>query len=192
MKYHDIQNQIEAKYEEIAALRKKQIEISKSLGLEEVANYIFTDTNGSKVVLEDLFGTHDELILIHNMGKNCPYCTLWADGFIGMYRHITTRCGFVLASPNSHQELADFATMRNWTFPCVSAQENSFSIDMGFQITNEEGKNSLMPGYTTFVKKEGKIFRVACDTFGPGDFYAPIWSFIEMLHHTDKPWRPIL
>lgn len=192
MKYKDIQNQIEAKYNEIGELRKKQIEISKRLGLEEISNYIFKDAEGNEVMLEELFGFHDELILIHNMGKNCPYCTLWGDGFIGMYRHIATRCGFVLVSPNNHQEVADFAASRNWTFPCVSANENTFSFDMGFQTINEEGKSSFMPGYTTFLKKEGKIYRVACDTFGPGDFYAPIWSFIEMLHHADKPWRPIL
>lgn len=192
MKYQDIQSQIEAKYEEIAVLRKQQIEISKSHGLEEVQNYSFTNTEGIVVSLLDLFGSHDELILIHNMGKNCPYCTLWADGFIGMYRHITTRCAFALVSPNTYQEVAAFSASRNWTFPCLSANENTFSIDMGFQTISAEGKSSFMPGFTTFLKKEGKIFRVACDTFGPGDFYSPIWYFMEMLHYADKPWRPIL
>jgi hypothetical protein len=46
------------------------------------------------------------------------------------------------------------------------------------------------PGFTTFLKKEDKIYRVACDLFGPGDLFSPIWPMMDMLHHSDKEWHP--
>ena len=38
------------------------------------------------VRLSELFGEHDDLVIIHNMGASCRYCTLWADGFSGYLR----------------------------------------------------------------------------------------------------------
>ena len=61
---------------------------------------------------------------------------------------------------------------------------------MGFSTINEDGKTSYWPGFTTLLKKDGKIYRVACDTFGPGDSFSPIWGMIDMLHHSDKEWHP--
>ena len=31
---------------------------------------------------------HDRLLMIHNMGEACRYCTLWADGFNGFLPHL--------------------------------------------------------------------------------------------------------
>ncbi len=82
-----------------------------------------------------------------------------------------------------------FAKDRNWQFPYYSSSENTFTYDMGFSKVNTEGKISYYPGFTTFLKKEDKIYRVACDTFGPGDFFSPIWPMLDMLH-SDKEWHP--
>jgi hypothetical protein len=40
------------------------------------------------------------------------------------------------------------------------------------------------------LKKDNKIFRVACDLFGPGDFYSPIWHMMDMLYYEEKVWSP--
>ena len=45
--------------------------------------------------------TKRDLIVIHNMGASCPYCTLWADGFNGIYDHLADRAAFVALQPRS-------------------------------------------------------------------------------------------
>ncbi|HEY4822831.1 MAG TPA: hypothetical protein VIH83_04000 [Candidatus Bathyarchaeia archaeon] len=50
---------------------------------EKVREYVLTDSEGGKAALSTLFGKKDDLILVHNMGRSCPYCTMWADGFNG-------------------------------------------------------------------------------------------------------------
>jgi predicted dithiol-disulfide oxidoreductase (DUF899 family) len=186
----EIQKKIQDKYDEIAILRKEQVALSKSEGLREVENYIFKGKDGQSVSLLDLFQHHDELIVIHNMGKSCPYCTLWADGLSSSTPHLLNRCGFALVSPNDYQTMAEFASNRDWKFPYYSGAETSFISDMGFSLQTEDGKTRYTPGFTTFLKRENKIYRVACDLFGPGDFYSPIWPMMDMLHHADKEWHP--
>lgn len=184
-----IDQQIKEKYKEIAELKKQQVALAKSAGLQEVANYSFKNKDGQEVTLEQLFGDKDELIIIHNMGKSCPYCTLWADGLSSVTPHIESRSGFALISPNDWETMRDFAAPRQWQFSYLSAADSSFIDDMGFR-QEYNGKMSYMPGFTTFLKQDGKIYRVAYDYFGPSDFYAPIWHFIDMLHHSDREWHP--
>lgn len=182
-------SEIKEKYAQIAQLKKEIVSLKKAEGLREVENYIFQDKDGSQVSLSDLFGQHDELIIIHNMGKSCPYCTLWADGLSSGTPHFQNRCGFALISPNPFEIMKEFGAPRNWQFPYLSASESSFIADMGF-VVEKDGKKSFWPGFTTFVKKDSKIFRVASDEFGPGDFYAPIWHFLDFLYHSDREWHP--
>jgi hypothetical protein len=61
---------------------------------------------------------------------------------------------------------------------------------MGFSLQTEDGKTRYTPGFTSFLKKDNKIFRVACDLFGPGDFYSPIWHMMDMLYYEEKVWSP--
>jgi predicted dithiol-disulfide oxidoreductase (DUF899 family) len=189
-KYRQVVQEVDEIYKQIAELRKKQIEVAKGNGLEEVQDYVFKDTEGKEIRLMDLFGEQEELIVIHNMGKSCPYCTLWADGFSSSTPHIQDRCAFALTSPNDYETMRDFAKDRDWKFSYYSAFESSFTEDMGFSFVDENEKKRFWPGFTSFLKKDNKVYRVACDTFGPGDFFSPIWGMIDMLHHSEKEWHP--
>ena len=73
---------IEQKIEE---MRKKRIELNSKLAAMDVKDYTLRDRDGKDVKLSEMFGEKDHLILIHNMGKGCPYCTMWADGFKDTY-----------------------------------------------------------------------------------------------------------
>ena len=90
-----INNEIESLEKEIAEKRKKLTELRRALPREEVDNYSLEGPGGRKISLSETFDGHDELLLIHNMGKKCPYCTLWADGFNGFLHHLENRAGFV-------------------------------------------------------------------------------------------------
>ena len=88
----------------------------------------------------DLFGDKNELFVVHNMGKSCSYCTMWADGFNGIYHHLIDQASFVVASPDTPETQENFAAERNGDFPYF-IKESSFTEDLGFQ----KGK-SMLPG----------------------------------------------
>jgi len=60
----------------IYALSAELQQLQKSQAGMEVPNYEFDTTDG-KVTLLQLFGKHDKLLAIHNMGQGCRYCTVW-------------------------------------------------------------------------------------------------------------------
>ena len=103
------------------------------------------------------------------MGASCAYCTMWADGFNGVRRHLENRAGFAVVSNDSPILQKKFAKSRGWKFKMVSAANNSFTKDMKMGTAQEP-----MPGVSTFFKQKNKIFRVGKDNFGPGDKYCSV------------------
>ena len=148
-------------------------------------DYEFLDFNNKKIKLSALFGNKKDLILIHNMGTTCPYCTMWADGFTGVTKHLEDRAGFVVVSNDKPQMQKKFHASRGWNFKMVSASQNSFTKDMKMGTPQKP-----MPGVSTFFKKDGKIFRVGKDTFGPGDKYCVAWHFLDLLKNGKDGWEP--
>ena len=88
-----IENDLMGRKVKLAKLRKK-------LPREPVANYLFHAANKKIVRLSDLFNRKSELILVHNMGKSCPFCAMWADGFNGILKHLESRTSFAIESPD--------------------------------------------------------------------------------------------
>jgi len=178
--------------ERVVALRTKffevRAELQKALAEDargEVKDYAFTTLKGP-VTLSSLFASKRDLFVIHNMGTHCNSCTMWADGFNGLYPHISDRASFVVSSPDSPQVQAEFAASRGWVFPMVSAEGSSFAADMGF--TNAAGK--AMPGVSAFQKHEGKIVRVSADGFDGTDEFCPVWRLFDLLPEGADGWRP--
>lgn len=163
----------------------KLSELHSKMPLHEVENYAFKTPTG-EISLKEMFGGHQEMILIHNMGKSCPYCTLWADGFQGMYGHFRNRAAFVMVNSDDPNVQREFAESRGWQFPMYSAKGNSFTKDMGF--AGEEG--DYLPGVSTFVLKDGKIMRKTRAAFGPGDLYCSIWHMLNLLPNGVGNWQP--
>src|SRR5262249_37920202 len=109
MSYHDTARKLAAYRGQIAELREKMRADQAAAEPEPVEDYAFTRADGESVRLSGLFGGKDTLIVIHNMGRSCPYCTLWADGFNGVYAHLSNRAAFVLSSPDKPDEQRQFA-----------------------------------------------------------------------------------
>jgi predicted dithiol-disulfide oxidoreductase (DUF899 family) len=184
-------NQIEARIEELEKEiyeKKKQLtELRQQAPMQEVDDYLLKAQDGSEVALSSLFGLHNELVLIHNMGKGCAYCTLWADGFNGVVPHLENRAGFVVVSPDDPQIQKQFSESRGWKFRMLSGKGSSFSKDMGFQTS--DGHN--LPGVSTFHKSnDGKLYRVAHTEFGPGDDFCSIWHLFDLLPGGSDKWQP--
>lgn len=175
-KIKKIENAMMQQKADLAKLRRK----SKP---QPVSDFILTTLDGSDVKISELFGKKSELILVHNMGSSCPYCTLWADGFNGLLPHLENRAAFVIETPEAPRAIKAFRKNRKWNFNMVSSKGSSFRKEMGYQ--NENG--DVAPGVSTFVKKGSKIYRVADTEFGPGDNYCPAWDLFDLL--PKKNWN---
>jgi len=169
--------QIEEKEAQVAKLRGEIVELKRQCSMP-VTDYTLQDHDGNAVKLSEAFGDRDQLFLIHNMGFRCPYCTMWADGFQGLYKYMQRRAGFVLVSNDEPEKQKRGAAQRGWTFPMLSSKDTSLFTDLGF----ETEKDGVWPGVSTLRKNaDGSIERTASDYFGPGDFYNSAWHFFELL-----------
>jgi predicted dithiol-disulfide oxidoreductase (DUF899 family) len=99
--------------QQIAELHNRMRELQRSVEPEKVAGYEFSTAEG-KVGLSELFGEKQYLIVIHNMGAGCRYCTLWADGFNGILPHHRKSrriCGDLSARAGSAAKIQDRARL---------------------------------------------------------------------------------
>lgn len=163
--------------ERLAALKRKQPSTS-------VMDYNLTDLNG-ELKLSRLFGQKKSLLVIHNMGSSCNYCTLWADTINGFLPHLESESSVIICTPDSPEVQRQFALSRGWKFRMVSDQEKSFSKDSGY--LKDDGK--FWPGYSTYSKNsDGQIVRTGRGIFGPMDLYCGLWHLIPNLINSE--WHP--
>ncbi|WAA11161.1 DUF899 family protein [Fervidibacillus albus] len=182
----EIKKEIEKLEQEIKEKKQRLVELKQSLPQKPVKNYSFTDSYGRKVSLSDLFGEKNELLVVQNMGKSCAYCTMWADGFNGIYHHITTKSAFVVATPDAPEVQKTFAAERKWQFPMISTIGTTFKEDLGFV---KEG--SEYPGVSSFRKDEdGNIFHITDAFFGPWDDFCPVFPLFDLLPSGSKGFIP--
>lgn len=180
--------------ERIRGLEKQIYELKQELtkartdaSPETVSDYAFETVDGPKK-LSEMFGGMDDLLVVHNMGKRCNYCSLWADGLDGYFPHIAGRAALVLVSPDDPETQRAFAEERGWRFPTASDMQGSFTNDMGY--VKEDGH---WPGVSAFHKSEdGTLTRKNTAIFGPGDDFCPVWPLLELLEGGKKDWEPPL
>lgn len=178
---------------EIAALQRQLFELGSKLAEarrnaphEPVEDYILRDPDGAEVTLASLFGDKGELLVVHNMGESCPYCTLWADGLNGVTDHLNSRAAFVLCSADDPATLKAFAASRGWRFRTVSGAGSAFAKDMGYEVGGKPH-----PGVSAFQRKgDGTIVRTGTAPFGPGDQFCALWHLFDLLPGGPGDWQP--
>lgn len=181
----DPRDRVDAIQQEILRLKAELTEARKRVPREAVRDYAF-QSEGGVVRLSDLFGEHDDLLVVHNMGKSCVYCTLWADGLNGLLDPIQDRTAFAVVSPDAPDVQREFAESRGWRFRMLSGQGDTFTEDMGF--FREEG---YWPGVSAFRRDpDGSIHRVAWSLFGPGDDFCAVWPLFDLLEGGPAGWEP--
>jgi predicted dithiol-disulfide oxidoreductase (DUF899 family) len=180
-----IDREIDALNQQILDIKQKIRDLRGRRALEPVGSYEFRDWSGNRVSLADLFGDKNDLIVIHNMGPGCRYCTLWADGFNGEVDHLQDRAAFVVISHESPEAQRKFAESRGWRFRMVSAAGTAFFADMGFG--NEE---SPYPGVSAFRRKDDGIYRTGRAELGEGDEFCAVWNLFDLLKDGWNGWEP--
>jgi len=184
MDYQSTTKELNAYREQITGLREKMRELQSTIEPQPVEDYKLETAKGP-VRLSGLFGDKDTLIVIHNMGASCPYCTLWADGFNGVAEHLANRAAFVVISPDAPDQQKKFAESRGWRFPMASHQGSSFAEDMGYK---RDG--GWMPGVSVFRKQGGGIVRVSDAALGPGDDFCTVWHLFDLIPEGAGNWEP--
>jgi predicted dithiol-disulfide oxidoreductase (DUF899 family) len=177
-------DQLVAWREQIAELRRKIREALAAAEPEPVQDYEF-DTSSGATHLSQLFGAKSDLFVVHNMGRSCVQCTLWADGFNGLYPHIADRAAFVVTTPDPPDVQTTFAGSRGWRFPMASHQGSRFAENMGYKSAT----GGWLPGVSVFRREGGRIVRVADSGFRPGDDYCALWHFFDLLPGGAGDWH---
>jgi predicted dithiol-disulfide oxidoreductase (DUF899 family) len=184
MKYRDAAEKLAEYRRQIADIRERMRTTQASIEPEEVQDYEFSTPQG-KTRLSALFGNKDTLFVIHNMGTGCANCTMWADGFNGVFHHLRDRAAFVVSSPDSPEHQQSFAAARGWKFPMVSHQGTTFAEDMGYHLNGR-----AMPGVSVFRRKGDKILRVGDTAFRIGDDFCSVWHLFDLIPEGAAGWRP--
>ena len=185
MKYQDAAKKLESLGKKLTALNEEMAKVRRTAEPQEMKDYVFTRSTGDAASLKDLFGKKNDLMVIHNMGRGCAYCTLWADGFNGVYDHLASRAAFVVATPDKPEAQAKFAASRHWRFPMITYRGTTFAEDMGYGDAGD-----FMPGVSVFQKKNGKVVRVSDTSFGPGDAYCGVWHLFDLIPQRADGWQP--
>lgn len=150
----------------------------------EVGNYAFSTIDG-RVSLRDLFAGRDKLLLIHNMGQACRYCTLWGDGLNPFLPHLESVLAVAMVSKDSPQQQREFANSRNWRFRMASHGGGDYMTE---QVA--VGDFSNMPGAVVYELAGDTILRKAGTCFGPGDLYCSQWHFLGLAGIDLADWTP--
>ena len=177
--------------QEIAELEMQLYELTHKLNAlkkesegEEVPNYTFRTISG-EVTLKDLFAGKDRLLLIHNMGQACRFCTLWGDGFNGFVPHLENALSLVMVSKDDPATQQTFANSRGWRFRMASHGGGDYIKEQ----TAMPGQAN-MPGAVAYRLEGDKILRMNSGIFGPGDLYCSAWNLLGLAGIGEAEWTP--
>ena len=185
MSYAGTMAALNAKRAQITALQDEMRHLQAGIEPQPVQNYVLAGWNGP-VRLSELFGDKRDLILIHNMGVGCSSCTMWADGFNGVYEHLASRAAFVVASPNPVEVQRKVSAERGWRFPMVSYGDSPMAGDLGYRADG----GGWNPG-VSFLRREGeRILRCSDAEFGPGDGFCVVYNLFDLGPGYDLNWTP--
>ena len=176
---------------EKSALEQQIFELTKKLNAlretsegVEVPNYSFA-TLGGEMSLREMFGARDKLLVIHNMGQGCRYCTLWADGFNGLIPHLESLLSVVLVSKDPPELQRQFANSRGWRFQLASHGGGEYIREQSAVAGAEN-----MPGAVVYERLGDAVRRKNACVFGPGDLYCSMWNLMGLAGFGESAWTP--
>jgi predicted dithiol-disulfide oxidoreductase (DUF899 family) len=172
-----LEAEIMEKAQRLAALRKAEPPV-------EIGDYAF-QTEGGETTLSALFSGRDLMLVIHNMGQACRYCTLWADGLNGLVPHLEDAFALLLVSKDPPDVQRRLAQDRGWRFRMASHGGGPYMKEQGEMLGYAN-----CPGAVVYEKRGGKILRRARTGFGPGDLYSPMWHLLALAGISESEWTP--
>lgn len=159
---------------QLMGMNDKIAKLRSELPKEVIQDYPFKTLEG-EITLSECFSGKDKLLVIHNMGQACRYCTAYADGINGVLHHLENAMSVLFVSKDDPQTQRDMALSRGWKFRTASHQGGDY---MKTRCAMQDYGN--MPGAAVYGKENGQIVLIGQTYFGPGDFYSPIWPFLAL------------
>jgi len=169
---------------EIKDATSKLRELRETLPPLKIPDYKFDSLEG-QIHLSDLFVSGDKLLMVHNMGQGCRYCTLWGDGLNPFVQHIEDALPLVMVSGDSPLVQRQFANSRQWRFRMVSHNRQQYYEE---QVKASDYENC--PGIVCYEKKGSELYRLGHAEFGPGDLYCSLWHVLAMAGYSSANWTP--
>ena len=169
--------EIMEKTQALAALRLRE-------AAAPVTDHPFQTMSGD-TCLSDLFAGRDRLLVIHNMGQGCRYCTLWADGINGVLDHLEDAMAVAMVSKDPPELQRKMALDRGWKFRMASHGGGAYMAEHC-----SAGEHANYPGAAVFERKGSEIVRRGRTFFGPGDLYCPVWHFLGLAGIGAAEWTP--
>ena len=166
--------------DELATLEAQIAREQTALAGTPFEDYEFQGWDGP-VRLSELFGDHDRLILIHNMGSSCAYCSMWADGINAQLKQLEKVAAIVLVNHDATDVQRRISEQRGWSFRMLDASATDFTDKMGF-FAHEGEDAGMLPGTSTFTQDaDGTIRCHARSFFGPNDRFNLVYSYLALL-----------
>lgn len=169
---------------EIAERAGRLAELRRRQGAPAIPDYAFHTATG-EARLSSFFTDQERLLVIHNMGAACRYCTLWADGLNGLLPHLEDAMAVVFVSKDPPAAQRRMALDRGWRFRMASHLGGAYMVEQCGMAGHEN-----MPGAAVYERESGTIRRRGRTVFGPGDLYSPVWHLLSLggVEHGD--WTP--
>lgn len=185
MTYAETMIALNAKRAEIAAIQREMRKLQAGVEPQRVDDQAFDGWRGL-VKLSELFGDKRDLILIHNMGVGCTSCTMWADGFNGVYDHLASRAAFAVVSPDPIETQRKAAAERGWRFPMVRYRDEDFARAMGAWSP----RYGFDAAISVFRRDGEGIVRVSQAELGPFDGFCVVYHLFDLVPGADPNWEP--
>ena len=159
-------------------------ELHETLPPLKIPDYEFDSLEGP-IKLSDLFAGSDKLLMVHNMGQGCRYCTLWGDGLNPFVQHIENTLPLIMVSGDSPLVQRRFANSRQWRFRMLSHNRQQYYEE---QVKDPDYENC--PGIACYQRKGSELFRLGHANFGPGDLYCSLWHVLAIAGYSSANWTP--
>lgn len=181
--------------------RERVADLRRQLPADTVSeDYVFSegpqdlaagDAPISEVRLSELVDSDRPLLLVHFMfggaqENPCPMCSMWADGYDGVVRHLETRANFAVVVAGDLAVFREWARTRGWqNLRILSSEGTAFKRDLG----TETESGQPIPAVSVFTRgSDGtpRHFYTGGAFMAPGQFrgmdlLSPVWNFFDLL-----------
>ncbi|MGI9430872.1 MAG: DUF899 family protein [Myxococcota bacterium] len=181
--------------------RERVADLRRQLPTDTVSDdYAFTegprdlaagDAPTSEVRLSELVDPERPLLLMHFMfggaqENPCPMCSMWADGYDGVVRHLETRANFAVVVAGDLAVFREWARARGWkNLRILSSEGTTFKRDLG----TETDSGQPIPAVSVFTRgSDGtpRHFYTGSAFLAPGQFrgmdlLSPVWNYFDLL-----------
>lgn len=189
---------------ELALMRQREVVagLRRELPLGPPASDYMFGASGGDVRFVDLFSDPARpLVLYHfmfgeSMNQPCPMCSMWADGWNGVVRHVEQRVDFALVTQGTVDQNERLAAERGWTnLRWLSAAGTSFKRAYGSQ----DNEGNQQPFLTVFELHDGQPrltysggAHIAGDHWRGVDLLSPVWHFFDLTRQGRGDFMPRL